>query len=133
MDTIEGFAEDGSDIVDGLAREARVRSVYLEWCKENQKEPDEARFPIFFSNFLAMEEYAKESGKEMILNAYADCTEEEYLSITSAKVQEGDAMAIAEAARAQAEAAKRKAEAAGKYNRYDAMFTHFLSRDFVCN
>lgn len=161
MDTIEGFAEDGSAIVDGLAREARVRSVYLEWCKENGKEPDEARFPTFFSNFLAMEEYAKESGKEMTLNAYADCTEEEYLTITSAKAEEGqeeeDALAIAEAAKKEEEAAKRKAEAeakekaaaeakakkeaetkakqeaAGKYNRHDTVFNHFLGTEYVCN
>lgn len=52
-----------------------------------------------------MEEYAKESGKEMTLNAsYADCTEEEYLVATSVGEEE-DAMAIAEAAIAQAEAA----------------------------
>lgn len=112
MDTMEGIAEDGSDLVDGLAREARVRSVYLEWCKENEKEPDEARFPTFFSNFLAMEDYAKESGKEMTLNAFADCTEEEYLKITSVKPEEEeDAMAIAEAAIAQSEAAIAQADA----------------------
>lgn len=104
MDTMEGIAEDGSDIVDGLAREARIRSAYLEWCKENGKEPDEARFPTFSSNFLAMEEYAKESGKEMSLNQYADCSEDEYLAATSFAA-EVDAKATAEAAIAEAEAA----------------------------
>jgi Tfp pilus assembly protein PilW len=104
MDTMEGIAEDGSDIVDGLAREARIRSVYLGWCKENGKEPDEARFPTFSSNFLAMEEYAKESGKEMTLNQYADCSEDEYLMATSPSAEE-DAKATAEAAIAEAKAA----------------------------
>lgn len=83
MDTMEGVAEDGGELTDGLAREARIRSSYIQWCKDNDKEPDEARFPTFSSNFLAMEEYATESGKEMSLNAYADMTEEEYLAATS--------------------------------------------------
>lgn len=83
MDTMEGIAEDGSDLTDGLAREARIRSAYLQWCKDYGKEPDEARFPTFSSNFLAMEEYAAEAGKEMSLNVYADMTEEEYLAATS--------------------------------------------------
>ena len=83
MDTMEGVAEDGGEITDGLAREARIRSAYIQWCKDNEKEPDESRFPTFSSNFLAMEEYAAESGKEMSLNIYADMTEEEYLAATS--------------------------------------------------
>jgi hypothetical protein len=33
-----------------------------------------------------MEEYAIENNKEMILNKYADCTEQEYISITSVSV-----------------------------------------------
>lgn len=83
MDTMEGVAEDGGEITDGLAREARVRSAYIQWCKDNGKEPDESRFPTFSTNYLAMEEYAAESGKEMSLNIYADMTEEEYLAATS--------------------------------------------------
>lgn len=83
MDTMEGIAEDGSALDDGLAREARIRSAYLQWCKDNGKEPDESRFPTFSSNFLAMEEYAAEAGKEMSLNSYADLTEEEYLELTA--------------------------------------------------
>jgi len=54
----------------------------MDWCKEYGKEPDEARFPTFSSNFLAMEEYANENGREMVLNKYADCTEEEYRQLT---------------------------------------------------
>merc|ERR1712032_408063 len=63
-------------------REARVRSAYMDWTKEYGKKTDEARFSTFQSNYLAMEEYAKENGKEMVLNKYADCTEEEYRRIT---------------------------------------------------
>ena len=29
-----------------------------------------------------MEEYAKDNGREMVLNKYADCTEEEYRALT---------------------------------------------------
>ena len=78
IDSLEGIAPDG-DFLDNenLAREARVRSVYLDWCKQFGKEPDESRFPQFSSNFLEMEEFNKESGKEMLLNEYADFTEEE--------------------------------------------------------
>jgi len=32
-----------------------------------------------------MEEYAKENGREMVLNKYADCTEEEYRELTQGK------------------------------------------------
>lgn len=127
MDTMEGVAEDGGQLTDGLAREARIRSAYIQWCKDNGKEPDEARFPTFSSNFLAMEEYAAESGKEMSLNVYADMTEEEYLAATS---QPGPAPAPVTKAKTEAEkkaeeaaAAKKKAaeeaaakkEAEGKY------------------
>lgn len=98
MDTMEGIAEDGGALADGLAREARVRSAYLDWCKEYGKEPDESRFPTFSSNFLGMEEYANETGKEMTLNQYADCTEEEYLVATAE-----EAVAQAEAAIAEVE------------------------------
>ena len=84
LDALEGIAEDGGELEDGgeISREARVRSAYLEWCKDYDKEPDEGRFPQFSSNYLAMETYAKENDKEMTLNKFADCTEEEYIQIT---------------------------------------------------
>jgi hypothetical protein len=79
IDAMEGIAEDGGQIEsDNLAREARLRSAYMEWCKEYGKKVDESRFPQFSSNYLAMEEYAKQSGKDFVLNEFADCTEEEY-------------------------------------------------------
>ena len=78
LDSLEGIAEDGGELdPENLSREARVRSAYLGWCADFGKEPDEARFPQFSSNYLAMEAYANENGKEMTLNKFADCTEEE--------------------------------------------------------
>ena len=79
LDSMDGIAEDGGELEsDNIAREARVRSAYLGWCKDNGKKPDESRFPAFSNNFLTMENYSKETGKEMILNKYADFTEAEY-------------------------------------------------------
>jgi hypothetical protein len=83
LDAFEGIDEEGVAQTDNLAREARVRSAYLEWCKENGKEADESRFPTFSSNYLAMEQFSQQNGKEMVLNKYADCTEEEFKNMGS--------------------------------------------------
>lgn len=84
IDSIEGIAQDGGELdATNISREARIRSAYIEWCKEYNKTPDESRYPNFSSNFLALEEYARVNKKEITLNKYADCTEEEYISITS--------------------------------------------------
>jgi hypothetical protein len=84
IDKLEGIAPDGGSLEDeNLPREARVRSAYLDWCKEFGKEGDESRFSQFMSNYLEMEDFSKDSGKEMTLNAYADFTEEEYVAMTS--------------------------------------------------
>ena len=104
---MEGISEEGTAIDgDNLAREARVRSSYIAWCKEYGKEQDETRFPQFYSNFLEMEEFAKESGKEMVLNEYADFSEEEYTKLTSSKE---DAEVSAAKAKADEEAAAKAA------------------------
>lgn len=119
LDAMDGIADDGGELdPENIAREARVRSAYLEWCKEYGKESDESRFAVFSSNFLAMEQYAKESGKEMNLNQYADCTEEEYAAATSqaipaATVVEEEAV-DQEAAAAAAKKAEEDAAAAKK-------------------
>jgi hypothetical protein len=84
VDALEGIDEEGVQETDNLAREARIRSAYLEWCKSNGKEPDESRFPTFSSNFLTMEKFSATSGKEMVLNMYADCTQEEYVALVNA-------------------------------------------------
>jgi hypothetical protein len=80
IDALDGIDEEGLE-GPNLAREARVRSVYLEWCKEYGKEPDESRFPTFYNNLLMMESMAEQDGKALTLNKYADCTEDEYLEI----------------------------------------------------
>ena len=77
IDALEGIGPDGVEN-ENLAREARVRSAYLDWCKEFGKTSDETRFPQFYDNFLEMEDFAKDTGKEMVLNQYADNTEDEY-------------------------------------------------------
>jgi hypothetical protein len=77
IDALEGIGPDGVEN-ENLAREARVRSAYLDWCKEFGKTSDETRFPQFYDNFLEMEDFSKDTGKEMILNEYADYTEDEY-------------------------------------------------------
>lgn len=110
IDAMEGIADDGGKIeADSMAREARVRSAYLDWCKEYGKEQDESRFKVFYDNFLVMEKFAKESGKEMSLNMYADCTEEEYKAATQAE----QATEKAEA-KAKEDEAKKKEQAAAK-------------------
>lgn len=86
IDAMEGIAEDGGELdSDNLAREARVRAAYIAWCKENNKKPDEKRYSIFETNYLAMEKYANESGTEMQLNAFADCTADEYSKLTGSQ------------------------------------------------
>jgi hypothetical protein len=108
IDEMDGIAPDGGPLEgDNLAREARVRSAYLDWCKEYGKESDETRFQQFSSNYLEMEEFAKESGKEMALNEYADCTEEEYAAMMDGSA---DAAKEAESAVKEAEAAIKAAE-----------------------
>ena len=118
LDSLEGIAPDGGPLDDeNLAREARVRSAYLEWCKEYGKEPDESRFPTFESNYLEMEEFAKDSGKEMVLNEYADFTEAEFVALQNKPKEEvvdtsaADAAAVAKKAEEDSAAAKVKAEA----------------------
>jgi flagellar biosynthesis GTPase FlhF len=104
IDSMDGIADDGSEY--NMAREVRVRSAYLGWCKEYGKSPDESRFPTFSSNFLEMEAFAQSQGKQMALNEYADCTEAEYADLTS-----GAAEAKAKAAAAAKDReARREAE-----------------------
>jgi hypothetical protein len=116
IDAMQGIAEDGGEAEpDSLAREARIRSAYLDWCKEQGKEADEARFKVFEYNFLSMEEYAKESGKEMTLNKYADCTEEEYFALT------GGTRTSEKPAEAKVETKKAKEEGKDSRPRFDGL------------
>jgi hypothetical protein len=56
----------------------RIRSAYLDWCIAYSKKPDMTRIQQFKKNYLLIEEFAKENGKEIKLNEYADCTAAEY-------------------------------------------------------
>jgi hypothetical protein len=86
LDSMSGIAADGGELETGnIAREARVRSAYLGWCKDFGKKPDESRYPAFVDNFLTMEKFAQESGKAMNLNEYADCTEEQFKALAPKK------------------------------------------------
>ena len=121
LDSLEGIAADGGELEsENLSREARVRSAYLEWCKQYGKNPDESRFPVFSSNYLAMEDYAQSSGKEVTLNEFADRTESEYEQLQSRKGKVGSATVVDEVAAAAAAAAeeaervKARAEARAK-------------------
>ena len=58
--------------------ESRVRIAYSDWCKQFEKAYDETRFLQFAKNYLELEEIAKETGKAMVLNEYADFTEDEF-------------------------------------------------------
>ena len=122
---MDGIAADGGELAqENLSREARVRAAYMEWCKDFGKETDEERFATFSSNYLAMEQYAQENGKSMQLNKYADCTEEEYIALTSGVKEVEDTKAAEEAKeiaakeiaeeKAAAEAKKAEEEAAKK-------------------
>lgn len=106
IDNMQGISDEGVEIEnDEMAREARVRSAYMDWIKEYGKEPDEKRFKVFYDNFLTMEKFAEESGKEMSLNQYADCTEAEYKASVEAESKKA-----AEIKQAGAEAAKKAAD-----------------------
>lgn len=106
IDSMQGIGEEGVEIEnDDMAREARIRSAYMDWVKEYGKESDEARFKVFYDNFLTMEKFAEESGKEMSLNQYADCTEAEYKAAVEADAKKAEA-----SEKAEAEAAKKAAE-----------------------
>eukprot|EP00523_Entomoneis_sp_CCMP467_P000326 CAMPEP_0168746372 /NCGR_PEP_ID=MMETSP0724-20121128/15114_1 /TAXON_ID=265536 /ORGANISM="Amphiprora sp., Strain CCMP467" /LENGTH=952 /DNA_ID=CAMNT_0008794143 /DNA_START=161 /DNA_END=3019 /DNA_ORIENTATION=- len=87
LDAMNGIADDGGELESSgdIAREARAREAYLGWCKKFNKQEDEARYPTFVENFLSMEKFAQETGKEMNLNEYADCTEAEFLAIQKEK------------------------------------------------
>lgn len=89
IDSMQGISEEGVEIEsDNIAREARIRSAYMDWCKEYGKDSNEDRFKIFYDNFLTMEKFAQETGREMSLNQYADWTEGEYRAASKARAEE---------------------------------------------
>jgi len=90
LDAMDGIADDGGELnpTNDVSSEDGVRDVYMDWCKSNNKEVDEERFVVFTKNYLAMINYFNENGQEMFLNAYADCTEEEYATILDSQKEE---------------------------------------------
>ena len=56
----------------------RIKQAYLEWCGFQGKECTESRLDIFATNMLALESYRAETGQNLVLNAYADLSSEEY-------------------------------------------------------
>lgn len=82
-EAIDAAGEEGDDGADAEAvASGRVREAYEGWCAKYGKEADEGRYPTFCANYLAMETYSRDKGREMFLNKYADCTQEEYLALT---------------------------------------------------
>ena len=59
-----------------------IRFIYDEWCEAYGKEPDEGRFAVFVENYARIEAWAEETGEEVALNEYADCTKEDYLRLS---------------------------------------------------
>lgn len=55
IDALEGIGPDGAELEnENLAREARVRSAYLDWCKEFSKTSDETRFLQFYRKYILL-------------------------------------------------------------------------------
>jgi hypothetical protein len=65
-----------------------IRRIYSDWCKQYGKEPDESRYPTFSTNFLGLAQYCSNTGTEIDLNEYADCTQAEYLDLTGGDSEE---------------------------------------------
>jgi Cathepsin propeptide inhibitor domain (I29) len=58
--------------------EGRIRIGYKEWCAFYHKTHDEERYSIFARHFKIVENHSRETGASLMLNEYADMTEEEY-------------------------------------------------------
>jgi hypothetical protein len=63
----------------------RIRGAYLDWCLEFSKKPDKIRIKQFKNNYLLLEGVAKEEGKAIKLNEYADFTGAEFEKEMQAK------------------------------------------------
>jgi hypothetical protein len=82
-DESEGKWEDESE-----GRWDPIRRIYSDWCKQFGQEPDESRYPTFSTNFLALAQHCSNTGSEIDLNKYADCTQGEYLELTGGDSEE---------------------------------------------
>ena len=59
----------------------QVKNTYKEWCKFYDKKYEEARLDTFAANLKKVQDYNKETGKDVKLNRYADLTAEEYAKV----------------------------------------------------
>ncbi len=71
----------------------RIKQAYRDWCGSYQKEYNELRLDIFATNLLAIESFRAETGKNAILNEYADVAPEEYNAILSTGSQQANGYA----------------------------------------
>ena len=60
------------------AERETIRQSYIDWCIANEREYIESRLDAFANNFLAIESYRKETGKNVKLSKHADLSPEEY-------------------------------------------------------
>ena len=77
---------DDEDVSEG--RWDPIRRIYSDWCKQYGKEQDESRYPNFSTNFLALAQHCSNSGTEVDLNEYADCTQQEHSKLTGGDPEE---------------------------------------------
>ena len=89
-DTLPAWMNQGPEIVDEQNNGSwdPIRRIYSDWCKQYGKAPDKSRYPNFSTNFLALALYCSNSGTEIDLNEYADCTQGEYLKLTGGDPEE---------------------------------------------
>ena len=74
-------ASDSSPKTAQIVVEDRIRTAYTEWCQYFGKRMEDSRMEIFALNFAKAEEFYDSSGTPLMLNEYADMTEEEYSSL----------------------------------------------------
>jgi hypothetical protein len=58
--------------------EDRIREVYREWCQYYGRPSDEKYLKTFASNFIAVEQYHRQTKQSLVLNEFADMTERDY-------------------------------------------------------
>lgn len=84
------------DVIDSDSREEplaeahRIQQAYREWCEFYGKIPNKERLGVFASNFLTVEEYHKETGRPLVLNEFADLTEEQYVENNQSSTNDTD-------------------------------------------
>jgi hypothetical protein len=79
LDTLDDVSD--SAATDDNSRDDVIRDAFVQWSKYYAKTIDDARFDIFKSNYLKVEQYHKSTGNPVKLNAYADLTMEEYKAL----------------------------------------------------